>query len=54
MIKQFMIALMTLALIAPLYSQEKKAKDDKTPVEEKKTADEKTAIEKKPAGENRN
>jgi hypothetical protein len=51
MIKKCMIALMTLSLIAPLYSQEKKAKDDKKPIEEKKTADDKTAIEKKPAVE---
>jgi hypothetical protein len=47
-----MIALMTLALISPLYSQEKKVKDDKTPaVEEKKKTEDKTATESKPAGE---
>jgi hypothetical protein len=50
MIKHCMIALMTLALVAPLYSQEKKAKDGKTPVvEEKKKADDKTATEPAPA-----
>jgi hypothetical protein len=52
MIKHCMIALMTLALVAPLYSQEKKAKDGKTPVvEEKKKADDKAATEPKPARE---
>ena len=52
MIKHCIIALMTLALVAPLYSQEKKGKDVKTPVaEEKKKADDKAATETKPAPE---
>lgn len=49
MIRHCMIALMTLALVAPLYSQRKDVK--KPAVEEKKKADDKTAAEKQLARE---
>jgi hypothetical protein len=50
MIKKCIIAMMTLALIVPLYSQEKKASEEKKVPVEKKAAEEKTTSETKNTG----